>query len=208
MTTVNTRYSAICLSVAFLLFFVGLNDVKAQPIPLGSAMPGGNISLNTTNGGTITINDLKGADATLIVFWGNRCPWIGKIEDRVMAFAAIFISEGTSMILVNSNDPEAFPKESLSGFAKARKSLADGVHYLSDGSGQLMKALNASRTPEFFLFDSEDTLVYTGSLDDSPGDASSVTKSYLADAYKSLVVSGSTEVGSTKPFGCMIKPRR
>lgn len=194
--------------ISFLLIGVATEPAAAQ-IPLGTTMPGLDVTLTNPDGSTTTLGNLKGSEGTLVVFWGNRCPWVGKIEDRVKAFAGSYVGSGRAMILVNSNDGDAFPAESIAKVAEVAGSLGSGILYVSDTSGELMNALGATRTPEFFLFEKDDTLIYTGSMDDSPGDPGKVTKTYLADAFSAMSGSGEmASLGVTKPFGCMIKAKR
>ncbi|NND72215.1 MAG: redoxin family protein [Rhodothermales bacterium] len=200
------RYSLGAI-LAFISLGFGISDAHAQ-IPLGSTMPGQNVQVTLPDGSTTTLGALKGADGTLVVFWGNRCPWIGKIEDRLKSFAGTFSSATRKIILINSNDGSAFAAESRSGNAEAIAGLPQGIPYVADAEAAIMEAFAATRSPEFFLFDASDALVYTGSMDDSPGDADKVTKSYLADAYAAMSSGNAVRVGVTKPFGCMIKPKR
>ena len=195
------------LSFSFLFATMVTVDVSAQ-VPLGTSMPGKNVALKKADGSGTTLGALKGSKATLVVFWGNRCPWVGKVEDRMKSFAGSFAGSGNVIILVNSNDGDAFPPESLDKIAEAAGSLGSNMLYVSDPDGELMKAMNATRTPEYFLFDSSEALVYTGSLDDSPGDPDKVTKKYLSDAVAAVKAGNAVTLGVTKPFGCMIKSKR
>ncbi len=203
----DKRFYRNALAVTLALVFLSTATLSAQ-VPLGTSMPGQDIVLTNPDGSSTTLSALKGTDATLVVFWGNRCPWVRKIEDRMADFSTTFGSSTRKVILVNSNDGDAFSAESISSIATASADLPAGVIYVSDPNGELSIALDATRTPEYFLFDDSDALVYTGSLDDSPGDASKVSKTYLADAYGALASSTAIGVGVTKSFGCMIKRKR
>lgn len=200
------RYYLALVGILMLSFAV---EPASAQIPLGTTMPGQDVALTNPDGSTTTLGALKGSEGTLVVFWGNRCPWVGKIEDRVKAFAGTFAGSGRAMILVNSNDGDAFPAESVAKVAEAAGSLGSGMVYVSDPNGELMKALSATRMPEFFLFEKDDALIYTGSLDDSPGDPDKVSKTYLVDAFQAMTGGGQVaNLGVTKPFGCMIKAKR
>ena len=75
---------------------------------------------------------------------------------------------------------------------------------------QFARELGAFRTPHAFAFDANKTLVYTGAIDDSPGDPANVQKTYLERLAGALAQGGA--IGdeadyppSTKAFGCRIK---
>jgi hypothetical protein len=68
-------------------------------------------------------------------------------------------------------------------------------------------AFGATRTPEAFLFDKENKLVYHGTIDDSTYDAAKVTHPYLENALESLVAGKAIADPETKSVGCTIKFR-
>ncbi len=106
-----------------------------------------------------------------------------------------------AFVLVNANDPNAFPQEAAAvGQAKNYP-----MPYVMDAGSQFAQALGAFRTPHVFAFDSAKTLVYSGAIDDSPGDPGNVQKTYLKDGAETLAQGGVIDLPSTKAFGCRIK---
>jgi hypothetical protein len=77
--------------------------------------------------------------------------------------------------------------------------------YVVDGGAAFAKALGASRTPHAFVFDSNNALIYVGTIDDSPGDPGNVKKTYLSDALTAMVGGSAIGVPKTEAFGCTIK---
>ena len=183
----------------------GSASAQNEGIPAGSAMPGVDVSV-VGQGGATTLGAARGGGANLIVFWSNRCPWSAKIEERLIAYIQRHRDDNVTVILVNSNDPGAFAKESASENQAVASRL--GVAVLGDTSGDLVTAFGASRNPAFFLFDADNTLTYSGSFDDSPGDAAAVKSSFLEDATTALLGGTGAVVASTKAFGCRITPVR
>lgn len=177
-------------------------SVHAQELPLGSSLPSVS-GLQNVKGGAAQLSGLMGSKGMVVLFWSNQCPWIDKYEDRVIALAKKYQSQGVPFVLINSNNQTAFPKES----AEESKAKASGypMTYLRDNGSAAAEAFGASRTPHVFVFDANSSLVYVGAIDDSPGDPSNVNKTYLADALGALVNGGSAPVAQTKAFGCMIK---
>ena len=80
-----------------------------------------------------------------------------------------------------------------------------GYPYLHDVTQDIARAYGAKRTPEFFLFDANDRLVYQGRMDDSPRDPSNVTQTELNDAIEALKSGQEPTVKVTESIGCSVK---
>ena len=146
-------------------------------------------------GGEASLSSLQGDQGTVIIFWSNQCRWTEGYEARVSALHSAASAQGMRLVLVNSNDANAFPEESVA--ASAAKGYA--MTYVHDVGGNLASTLGAYRAPEVFVFDGSGMLVYTGGIDDAPADESAVTERYIAD-----VMNGNIPA-PTKAFGCRIR---
>lgn len=177
----------------------------AQEANIGSTLPLASRSMQAADGSSLTLGSLKGDQGTVVIFWSNTCPWVSKAEDRVLSLANTYAGRGFGFVLVNANDPVAFPDESGEANQQRATSANYGMPYVTDAGSELAVALGASRTPHIYVFDGSDALVYVGALDDSPGDPSNVTKTYLADALDAVIAGSPVPVAQTKAFGCTIK---
>jgi thiol-disulfide isomerase/thioredoxin len=196
------------LVLAAGLLLGGAMPAAAQPeeLPLGSPLPSVEAPLvRAEDGAEVPVSDLTGERATVFVFWSNQCPWVDKYEDRIAALGEQVRGEGVSMVLVNANDASSFPRESLEASREKAASAGYDAVYVRDPDAALATALGASRTPHAFVFDEAQTLVYAGAVDDSPADASSVSKPYLQQAIEAVLAGESVPTADTKAFGCMIK---
>lgn len=196
MKAVN-RYRLILLIVGGL--FTGA--VQAQELAPGTTMPLSNHSLMGVDGSQNTLASLTGSSGTVFIFWSNQCPWVDKYKDRIVDLHQSYSSQGINFVLVNANDPEAFPQEAPDVGRRQKMPMP----YVSDPGSQLAKALGASRTPHVFAFDASQTLAFVGAIDDSPGDPSNVEEAYLDDALKAIAGGGAVSRSQTKAFGCRIK---
>ena len=180
-------------------------EVASQELPLGSALPMADASVTLVDGSQSTLSALTGSQGTVLVFWSNQCPWVDKYEQRIKDLEQTYGDQGIRFVLVNSNDPAAFPQENQT--ASQERSRASGYRspYVLDPTASLAKALGASRAPHVYVFDSARQLVYVGTIDDSPGDPANVQKNYLSDAINSIVSGQPVSVAKTKAFGCTIK---
>jgi thiol-disulfide isomerase/thioredoxin len=198
MTTFIRRLGIVgCL----LLFGVGGAAAQSQEIPLGTTMPMADQALPQASGSQASLSGLAGSAGTVVLFWSNQCPWTDKYEGRMEALYDEYNPQGISFVLVNSNDASAFPQES----AQSSAEQGHPMPYLMDKSSALANAFGASRAPHVFVFDADQSLVYVGTIDDSPGDPGNVQNTYLADALAALVGGEAIPVAKTKAFGCTIK---
>lgn len=195
------RFTRISLLVVALVSTT--TTAKAQELPLGSALPMADQQITLSNGSQAALQSLAGNNGMVVAFWSNQCPWVDKYEERFQALHNDFAAQGIGFVLVNSNDPTAFPQESASESDKKAQAL--GIPYIMDQGAILATAFGASRAPHIYSFDNTRTLVYLGSIDDSPGDPASVQNSYLRDVLTALVAGSSSSVPQTKAFGCRLK---
>lgn len=174
---------------------------QPQELPLGSAMPMQDHTVMNVNGTQTSIGALAGSKGTVFIFWSNQCPWVDKYEDRVANLQRTFGGQGINIVLINANDPVAFPQEDAASGQKKNYAMT----YVLDPGSQFAEKLGAFRTPHVFAFDAGKTLVYTGGIDDSPGDPGNVQHTYLQDVLKSLASGTAVDPLTTKAFGCRIK---
>lgn len=178
---------------------------QGQEAPLGSEMPLANRSMTSVTGSSSTLGGMAGDEATVLVFWSNQCPWVDKYEERMQSLASEYSGRGVSFVLVNANDPEAYPQEAQAEGQRRAQSQGYTSPYVIDGGSELANALGATRTPHVYVFDSDNQLVYIGSIDDSPGDPANAQRRYLRDALDSVLADQPVSVSQTKAFGCTIR---
>ena len=87
--------------------------------------------------------------------------------------------------------------------------------YVYDESQELGRALGATRTPEYYVFDQDRELVYMGLLHDSPASKrrdgtihyteGEPTEFYVADAVKALLAGREIPIAETRAHGCSVE---
>lgn len=174
-------------------------------LEIGAAMPMKDKALPAVSGQQNSIASVKGAKGTLVMFWCNTCPWVTRYEDRMVDLAATYKDQGIGIIAINPNDAVAYPGDSIGEMKKQSDERGYTFPYVSDPGSQVANAFGAKRTPQAFLFNAADALVYQGAFDDSPSDGDKVEAAYLTDALDALVAGGQIAMAETKAFGCTIK---
>lgn len=141
---------------------------------------------------------LKGKNGTVVVFLSTKCPVVKGYNERINQVFNEYKSRGIVFIGINSNSTESV--EDIAAHAKQNYAFP----VLIDKGNVLADELQASVTPEVFLFDSNGKLVYKGAIDNDRS-GQNVTENYLKEALDSLLMKKQIAKNSTKAFGCTIK---
>ena len=203
-----TAYSTLCRFATILFAFALVQPVaaqSAQPLDIGASLPLAGETMQNVTGAATSLADHMGEQGLAVLFWSNTCPWVAKYEDRVLALSEEYEQAGIGFVIINSNDPSAYPEEGADAISQHAASKNYPFPYLVDEGSQAALAFGASRTPQVFLFDANSALVYEGTVDDSPSDASQVSEEYFRDAMNQLIAGTAITVQKTKAFGCTIK---
>jgi peroxiredoxin len=176
----------------------------SEMLPLGTSAP--DFNLPDTEGKLVSLNDFKEARAFLVIFMCNHCPFVKHILHSLVVLIKEYQAKGIAVIAINSNDVVNYPDDSPKMMAKLVTEANFTFPYLYDETQEVAKAYRAACTPDFFLFDSNKTLVYRGQMDNSrPGNGIPVTGANLTAAIDA-VLEGKRICEEQKPsIGCNIK---
>jgi hypothetical protein len=113
---------------------------------------------------------------------------------------------GLAMVGISSNDVQNYQADSPQKMAEEAKAAGYTFPYLYDETQEAAKAYRAACTPDIYLFDKNQRLVYRGQLDDSrPSNSIPVTGKDLRGAIDAAL-SGKAASATQKPsIGCNIK---
>jgi peroxiredoxin len=163
-------------------------------------------SLPDTKGNIVLLGDFKQAPALLIVFMCNHCPFVKHILSGLIGLVKEYQAKGVAVIGINSNDVANFPEDSPEMMAKATKEYDFPFPYLYDETQEVAKAYRAACTPDFFLFDKAQRLVYRGQMDDSrPGNNIPTTGADLRAAIDAVLAGEQVNAEQKPSVGCNIK---
>ena len=196
------RATRILAWTAFVMAVLGTSLAAQSP---ARELPLADRPMSAVGAEAVTLADLVGPSGLVIAFWSNSCPWVEKNEARLVALANEYQSEGVNFVVVNANDPNAYPSEAPAALATQAANGKYPFPYLIDAEAALARALGAQRTPEIFVFNPDRIQVYAGAIDDSPALADNVTTPYLKSAIEALVAGSAVAQAVTKSIGCTIK---
>ncbi len=114
---------------------------------------------------TISLEQAKGENGTVIVFICNHCPYVKAIANRLKRDADELLLNSINTIAIMSNDTENYPEDSFNNMKIFSKKYKFNFPYLYDETQEIAKKYNAVCTPDFFGFDKNLKLKYRGRLD-------------------------------------------
>jgi peroxiredoxin len=174
-------------------------------IPLTTKAPDFSLP-DTASRKELSLQQLKGNVATVIMFICNHCPFVKHVNNELVKLGNDYKIKGIGFIAISSNDVVAHPEDGPDLMKKVAIELKYPFPYLYDETQKVAKAYNAACTPDFFIYDKDLQLAYRGQLDDSrPGNGIPVTGHDIRNALDQMV-SGKKVSENQKPsIGCGIK---
>lgn len=172
-------------------------------LPTGAKAP--DFKLPGHTGGIHGFADVKGAKGTLIFFTCNHCPYVVGSEDRMVALFDKLKKEGISMVAIHSNETKDHPTDDFDHVKARMAEKGFGWLSLRDESQFVARAYGAERTPHYFLFGTDDRLVYSGRMDNSPRDVSKAQTRELEEAVEDMLAGQPARVDRTDAIGCNVK---
>ncbi len=173
-------------------------------LPLGTPAP--DFKLQDTDGRTVELSEFAGAKALLVIFMCNHCPYVKHVAAGVQQLAEDYQARGVAVVGISSNDAEKYPDDSPEKMAEEKAQQGYTFPYLYDADQAVAKAYHAACTPDFYLFDSEQRLVYRGQMDDSrPKTDRPVTGADLRAALDAVLAGAAPAEQQVPSIGCNIK---
>ncbi len=174
-------------------------------LPLGTKAPDFQLP-DVVSGETISLSTNAGKKALLVMFICRHCPFVKHIKDELAQLGKDYVNRDVGIVAISSNDASNYPDDAPEQLKAMAIELGLPFPVCYDESQETANAYTAACTPDFFLFDAEQRLVYRGQLDDSrPSNGKPVTGEDLRAALDA-VLAGQPVNSEQKPsIGCNIK---
>lgn len=158
------------------------------------------------DGKIVSLGDFRKAQALLVVFMCNHCPYVKLIRGGLAQVARDYQPKGVAVVGISSNDAEKYPDDGPLRMKEEVQAAGYTFPYLYDADQTVAKTYRAACTPDFFLFGKDHRLVYRGQFDSSrPGNGVPVTGDDMRAAIDATL-SGNPVSDSQRPsVGCDIK---
>jgi peroxiredoxin len=180
--------------------------VATNSTMLALGTPAPDFKLPDPTGQVFSLADFADANALLVAFICNHCPFVKHIRDGFAALAREYSAKGVAIVAINANDASTHPADSPEKMREEIDNVGYVFPYLFDESQETAKAYFAACTPEFYVFDSDRKLVYRGQFDGArPSNDEPVTGEDLRAALDALLDGRDIDVEQTPSVGCNIK---
>ena len=165
-----------------------------------------NFNLLSTENKKVSLNDIKGGNATLIMFICNHCPYVKAVIKDIVKDTKYLSNLGIKATAIMSNDVKNYPEDSFENMISFSKLHNFNFPYLIDATQQVAKEYGAVCTPDFFGYNKNLELQYRGRIRElknlkpvQNGDSD------LLLAMKQIATSGAGPKNQIPSMGCNIK---
>ncbi|MFT4308101.1 MAG: thioredoxin family protein [Candidatus Woesearchaeota archaeon] len=171
-------------------------------VELGTRAPGFSLNEPLTNR-QVSFEDVRGERGTLVMFICNHCPYVHHVQAELVRLAHDYSEQGIGIVAISSNDVENYPDDSPEKMAREARDYP--FPYLYDETQDVARAYHAACTPDFFVYDKNDELIYRGQLDATQPGKGTPDGADLRAALRALLA-GEPPLEDQKPSaGCNIK---
>ncbi|MBI1224555.1 MAG: redoxin domain-containing protein [Bacteroidetes bacterium] len=178
---------------------------ESNMLPLGTAAPDFKLP-DTVSGKTLTLKDVQGQKATVVIFSCNHCPYVVHVNPEIVRLANDYLSQGVGFVAISANDVEKYPADSPEKMKALAQTVGYPFPYLYDETQEVAKVYDAACTPDFYVFDKDQRLAYRGRLDDSRPNSGTPLTGHDLRAALDAVLAGEKPVAKQYPSaGCNIK---
>ena len=179
---------------------------ESSMLPLGTKAPAFCLR-DVISGKDVSLAQKNTFVATVIMFICNHCPYVKHVNPELIRMAHDYKTQNIRFIAINSNDITQYPDDSPAKMRQVASELGFPFPYLFDETQDVAMAYEAKCTPDFFVFDEKQMLVYRGQLDDSrPGNGIALSGKSIRSVLDCLLNNQSILAEGQKPsLGCNIK---
>ena len=173
-------------------------------LPLGTPAP--DFSLVSVDGRTVSLSDFRDAPALLVIFMCNHCPFVIHVANELAQLTREYMARGVAVVGISANDVANYPADSPEQMVAEAERRGYAFPYLYDETQEVAHAYCAACTPDFFLFDADQRLVYRGQMDSSrPDSGIPVTGEDLRAALDAVLAGQKPSPNQRPSLGCNIK---
>ncbi|RMC32989.1 thioredoxin family protein [Paracoccus alkanivorans] len=168
--------------------------------------PWHDFTLPDPDGRSYSLDQIKGARGTLVMFICNHCPYVQSVIDRIVRDAKDLQAAGIGVVAISANDVAEYPQDSPERMKIEAEKHGFTFPYLYDETQRVARAYGAECTPDFFGYNAHGELQYRGRLDASrrtagPSDA----RRELYEAMIRIAETGKGPEEQIPSMGCSIK---
>ena len=120
--------------------------------------------LRSINNKSVSLEEVKGKNGTLIMFICNHCPYVKAVIKKIVETTNELEKFNIESIAIMPNDTEKYPEDSLENMKIFARKHRFNFPYLIDKTQKISREFGAVCTPDFFGFNSDNKLNYRGRI--------------------------------------------
>ncbi|MCH8961636.1 MAG: thioredoxin family protein [Bacteroidetes bacterium] len=182
-----------------------MTELGAEAPPF--ELPAANPTVDDIARATRRLDDYADAEALVVVFTCNHCPYAVHVEEALLEVARAYQARGVPFVGICANDAEHYPDDSFENMARRAQQKRYPFPYLHDESQEVARAYGAECTPDFFVYDRARRLVYRGRFDETRPGQGTPTGRDLRQALDQLLDTGAVTMEQYPSMGCNVKWR-
>lgn len=179
--------------------------LESLDIPLGTPLPP--FTLKDPNGVPHGRDALMGEHGLLVAITCNHCPYAIAIWPRLIALSHYAQALGIHTVGINPNIHPDYSEDAPEKMKVKIKEWGIPFPYLVDETQEVARALQAQCTPDLYLYNAQQHLIYHGRLDDNWKEDAKVTRQELKAAIEALAQGKPVSPEQHPSMGCSIKWR-
>ena len=174
-------------------------------LPLGTPAPDFHLP-DVVSGTTVSLGKFADAKALLVMFICAHCPFVKHVQAELAKLGQDYAGKGVGIVAISANDVANYPNDAPDKLKAMAQQLGFTFPLCYDETQETAKAYTAACTPDFFLFNAQQQLVYRGQLDDSrPGNDQPITGKDLRAAIDAVLADHEVSTQQKPSMGCNIK---
>src|SRR4026207_2162850 len=119
----------------------------SKMVTLGTDAPDFSLP-DTVSGKQLTLSDIRGEMATMIMFICNHCPFVKHVNAELVNLANDYNNKGIGFVAISSNDVVNYPDDSPALMKQVANQLKYPFPYLYDESQAVARGYDAACTPD------------------------------------------------------------
>lgn len=177
---------------------------ESTMLPLGTQAPDFQLP-DVVSGMTVSLNSFANQKPLLVMFICCHCPFVKHVKEELAKIGKDY-SEYVATVAISANDVANYPGDSPDNLKAMAQELELKFPICYDESQEVAKSYKAACTPDFFLFNARQKLVYRGQLDSSrPSNNLPVTGEDLRGAIEAILAGNNVSPEQKPSIGCNIK---
>jgi peroxiredoxin len=203
-----TKLPIFFSTLAAALLLTASPTRAADLATLGEKVP--NFTLQGADGKQHSLSEYKGK--FVVLEWTNPdCPFVHKFydSDTMQKLQKKYTDKGVVWLRVNSGAPgHEGAQTAAEAVAYQTAHHVNSTETLLDPTGQVGHEFGATNTPQMFVINKNDVLIYAGGIDNKPSpdpDTIATAKNYVSSALNEAMAGEPVATASARPYGCSVK---